>query len=246
MGQIITFYSYKGGVGRSMALANIAVLLAQWKYHVLIVDWDLEAPGIENYFKGFNGLEDIGQKKGIIDFITSFERDGTQPLSWREHLTTIHHADGYSLDLLTAGERGEQYFQHVRELDVSKFYSEKKGGNFVESLRNEWKDTYDYILVDSRTGITDIGGICTIQLPDILMLFATPTKQALDGVIEVTQKAIIARQKLPVDRLRLLAVPILSRFDTQTEFKISREWLECFVTGVADIYADWLPTGITN
>ncbi len=30
MGKIITFYSYKGGTGRSMALAKISILLAQW------------------------------------------------------------------------------------------------------------------------------------------------------------------------------------------------------------------------
>ncbi|PJF38834.1 MAG: hypothetical protein CUN54_10000, partial [Phototrophicales bacterium] len=50
MGQIITFYSYKGGVGRTMTLANVAVLLAQWGYKTLIIDWDLEAPGLENYY----------------------------------------------------------------------------------------------------------------------------------------------------------------------------------------------------
>ena len=41
MGKIYTFYSYKGGVGRSMALANIAVLLRRLGYNVLMVDWDL-------------------------------------------------------------------------------------------------------------------------------------------------------------------------------------------------------------
>ena len=50
MGKIITFYSYKGGVGRSMCLANTAILLAKWQYKVLIVDWDLEAPGLENFY----------------------------------------------------------------------------------------------------------------------------------------------------------------------------------------------------
>jgi len=43
-GQVITFYSYKGGTGRTMALANVATLLSN-KYKVLIIDWDLEAPG---------------------------------------------------------------------------------------------------------------------------------------------------------------------------------------------------------
>ena len=46
-GQVVTGYSYKGGVGRSFALANMAVLLAQWQLRVLCVDWDLEAPGLD-------------------------------------------------------------------------------------------------------------------------------------------------------------------------------------------------------
>ena len=50
MSAIVTFYSYKGGVGRTMALANVAVLLSQWGKKVLMVDWDLEAPGLEHFF----------------------------------------------------------------------------------------------------------------------------------------------------------------------------------------------------
>ena len=49
--QVITFYSFKGGTGRSMALANTAVLLTQWGYKTLTVDWDFDAPGLENFFK---------------------------------------------------------------------------------------------------------------------------------------------------------------------------------------------------
>ena len=50
-GTVVTFYSYKGGVGRSMVLANIAWLLAK-KYgkSVILVDWDLEAPGLHRFF----------------------------------------------------------------------------------------------------------------------------------------------------------------------------------------------------
>jgi Mrp family chromosome partitioning ATPase len=54
MSGIVTFYSYKGGVGRSMALANIALLLARRNLRVLTVDWDLEAPGLERYFSYFD------------------------------------------------------------------------------------------------------------------------------------------------------------------------------------------------
>ena len=50
-GKICTFYSYKGGVGRSMALVNVAALLSKWNRRVLIIDWDLEAPGVEEFFE---------------------------------------------------------------------------------------------------------------------------------------------------------------------------------------------------
>ena len=43
--RFIAFYSYKGGVGRSLALANLAYLLAYKGRKVLILDMDLEAPG---------------------------------------------------------------------------------------------------------------------------------------------------------------------------------------------------------
>ena len=49
-GSIVTFYSYKGGVGRSFALANTAALLSSWGYRTLCVDWDLDAPGLQEYF----------------------------------------------------------------------------------------------------------------------------------------------------------------------------------------------------
>src|SRR5262249_47368058 len=54
-GEIVTFYSYKGGTGRSMALANVACLLAEQlspDEHILMIDWDLEARVLHRYFRG--------------------------------------------------------------------------------------------------------------------------------------------------------------------------------------------------
>ncbi len=71
MNSIITFYSFKGGVGRSMALANIGYLLAQKGKSVLAVDWDLEAPGLDKYFSGCPGasIQDAS-RGGLIDLLT--------------------------------------------------------------------------------------------------------------------------------------------------------------------------------
>jgi len=45
----VTFYSFKGGVGRTLALANIGLELARTGRRVLLVDFDLESPGIDTF-----------------------------------------------------------------------------------------------------------------------------------------------------------------------------------------------------
>ncbi len=71
MGKVYTFYSYKGGVGRTMAMANVGALLSIWGKKVLMIDWDLEAPGLENYFKEGQEtfINDIRRKEGLIDLL---------------------------------------------------------------------------------------------------------------------------------------------------------------------------------
>ena len=73
-GKIFTFYSYKGGVGRSMALANIAELLYRQGKRVVMVDWDLEAPGLEGYFYNTKTeRENITVQLGLIDMFESYK-----------------------------------------------------------------------------------------------------------------------------------------------------------------------------
>ncbi|HEV7816978.1 MAG TPA: hypothetical protein VGP06_18010, partial [Janthinobacterium sp.] len=67
-GEVVTFYSYKGGTGRTMALSNIAILLARRQnatVPVLMIDWDMEAPGLHHYFD--QGEEGPGGP-GVLEF----------------------------------------------------------------------------------------------------------------------------------------------------------------------------------
>jgi len=244
MSEIITFYSYKGGVGRSMALANVAVLLSQWGYKTLMIDWDLEAPGLENFFRDYIDIQQTSKKKGLIDILTS---DPQNPDLWKDLLITINVPDGKEpLHFITVGERNNDYFNRVMNFDVSDFYEKKDGGNFIESMRNQWKEAYDFVLVDSRTGITDNGGICTIQLPDVLALIFTATEMGFNGIVDVARRALKAQQSLPFERFKLISLPIPARFDTLMEFKISQEWLDKFSKQLKEIYNDWLPTSVDS
>ena len=66
----VTFYSYKGGVGRSLAIANVACVLARdYGKRVLLVDWDLEAPGLHRFF----GLESESLGPGLMDILDDYK-----------------------------------------------------------------------------------------------------------------------------------------------------------------------------
>lgn len=249
MGKIITFYSYKGGTGRTMALANVGYLLSLWGYKVLMVDWDLEAPGLENFFKELMDISKVSKSPGVIDILNYFqESDNPSNVDihyWKKFLVPVDiGTKGADLHLLVAGNCNEDYFRKVRDLDISSLYSNYGGGEILEALRNDWKDEYDFILIDSRTGITDIGGVCTIQLPDTLVLFFTATEQALNGVVEVAQRAYSAQKELLSDRLRLVSIPIPSRFDSKEEFKLSQKWLDRFAKKLNPVFSNWLPTSV--
>lgn len=212
----------------------------------LLIDWDLEAPGLEHFFSKWVEVAQVQSKEGLIEVLAEAEQNAMQPnpidLGWRRRISTITaEAEGFRLDILTAGKRDDEYFRKVRRLDVKNFYDDQNGGYLIERLRSEWKEDYDFILVDSRTGITDIGGICTIQIPDILALVFTATDQSLKGILHVVDCASKRRQDLPFDRPIVPCIPIPSRFDTTAEHEISRFWLDKFSQMLEPVYQDWLP-----
>lgn len=72
-GQVITFYSYKGGTGRTMALANTAWILAANGQRVLVADWDLESPGLHRFYAPFLDAEQVATTGGVMDLILDYE-----------------------------------------------------------------------------------------------------------------------------------------------------------------------------
>ena len=78
-GQIITFYSYKGGTGRTMALANVAWILASNGNRVLSVDWDLESPGLHKFFHPFLDESTVSATPGVIEIINDYASAAVDP-----------------------------------------------------------------------------------------------------------------------------------------------------------------------
>src|SRR4030095_3640231 len=77
--EVITFYSYTGGVGRSMALANVACLLARRcpeDRGGLVVDWILESPSLHRFFEDrFPSLGEgaLDEQPGLLDLLMELD-----------------------------------------------------------------------------------------------------------------------------------------------------------------------------
>jgi MinD-like ATPase involved in chromosome partitioning or flagellar assembly len=235
-GLVCTFYSYKGGVGRSMALANIAAMLARWDQKVLVIDWDLEAPGLERFF----GDRVRGSRRdydGLIDIVASFGK--SELIDWRRCLLRATIPQGTTVDILHAGREGDTYVQRLRETNWEALF-EGGFGNVLEEMRAEWTREYDYVLIDSRTGITDIGGICTILMPDYLVSLFTTNGQSVQGVRDTMVRARERQGNLPLKRRRMVIIPIAARDESATEYQRAAEWRNRSAAALESFYSDWI------
>ena len=222
-GRIFTFYSYKGGTGRTMALANTAWILAANGARVLAVDWDLEAPGLDRFFHPFLDPSALAATTGVIDMITEYSwaaangaarsgpwhreyaRAGLHAISVDPEPLGLSFPDGGSLDFLSAGQQNRAYSATVSSFEWDNFYDRLGGGIFLDALREDMKASYDYTLIDSRTGLSDSADICTIQMPDVLVDCFTFSDQALEGAAAVARTVAAGYRDR---RIRVLPVPM--------------------------------------
>jgi hypothetical protein len=208
-GRILTFYSYKGGTGRSMALANVAWVLASNGRRVLAIDWDLEAPGLHRYFAPFLVDKDLTASEGMIDFVIDFALEAMTPEAgdakpdWYEaHANILRYAasldwdfgNGGTLDFIPAGRQGLTYSTRVNSFNWQNFYDRLGGGVFLEATKRRMRAEYDYVLIDSRTGVSDTSGICTVQMPDTLVVCYTLNNQSIEGAAAVAESVYEQRR----------------------------------------------------
>ena len=234
--RIVTFYSYKGGTGRSMILANIAWLFASSGRRVLMVDWDLEAPGLHRFFHPFLLDKELASTDGVIDFVTDYvveavSQDADSPTDWYEPLADISRYavaidyDGFPtpgrLDLVPAGQQGIGYASRVNGFDWSDFYTRLGGAAFLDAVRESMRRQYDYVLIDSRTGVSDTSGICTVHMPDAMALCFTLNRQSIEGAVAVASSV---RAQRPDDDFAVLPIPTRVEFAEKTKLDRARDY----------------------
>lgn len=212
--KIISFYSYKGGVGRTMLTAQIARCLAALGKSVVVADFDFEAPGVPASFD--KSIEDV--EGGIFELFNIYKNDikifgknliKSEKFNNRfiECLKEHFKEKKYLLDIKT-GLKGSNNTGKIRILPsgrLSNIYwnkivnpewlnslklDKKRRNSFSYFISNiliptlakeiDEKET-DYLLVDSRTGITYYGSIAREIANRHVMIFC-PNKEAKEAL----------------------------------------------------------------
>jgi MinD-like ATPase involved in chromosome partitioning or flagellar assembly len=180
--RVIVFYSYKGGVGRTTAMLHVAYLLAQRGRRIVMVDMDLEAPGLRHAVATLTP----DPTQGLVDYL--YERqllaEGMSP--------TIHVRDIVGRVQLTPAVKGEIYVVPAGRVDLNYISKvddlDSRLGNsgpqawleFLQELSEHL--TPDLIFIDSRTGFNRWGAISLLLLADEAFIFAYPNQQNMEGL----------------------------------------------------------------
>jgi len=181
---IISFFSFKGGVGRTSSLVATALTLARNGYRVAIVDLDLEAPGLATIFS-----PDDSSNSGVIDYLLEKKIQGND---WSLDTVSISGSDllgdnGDTIHLFPAGTVDKNYLEKLARLDFQNLVDGELQDRMHDMLKelNRRVQNLDFILLDARAGFHDIGGLAITNLSHGVVIFGTQSRQSWAGLTHV-------------------------------------------------------------
>lgn len=191
---IITFYSFKGGVGRTTALVSCAWQLARAGKRVAVIDLDLEAPGL-------GAVLESKTERGVLDFIVDFLATASRELSGlHAPAQGLGAGDALAVDVLTAGTLNAAYLEKLARLDFVTAGAledteaspvDRALGALLHAVRAERNP--DYILIDSRAGLHDLAGLSLHGLAHVDVVVSRASEQAYQG-LDLTIRALGLRK----------------------------------------------------
>lgn len=231
--QTFTFYSYKGGTGRSLLLANTARYLALLGHRVVALDFDFEAPGLHyklNISPQGQRVGDTVPERGAVDYLLAAIDGDSPPKNLRDYLVPVPlppKTEG-ALHLLPAGSAPTgNYFRTLTKLLHEDPFSDPESSGIAACLelqaRIEEEFRTDFLLIDSRTGVTELAGITTTMLADKVVCLMLPNRESQSGARAVLRSLTHAQRM--AEQSTLDVIPVLSRIPEHDE-SMAREALD--------------------
>ena len=201
----IVFASVKGGVGRSTALAVTASDLSRRNRNILVIDLDLEAPGLGDML-----LDDERMPRfGTVDYLVENGLGGVPDESLSDFVGTsaLTTAGGGRVDVVPAlGRNAADYPGNtLPKLSRAMIEDIDPNGDSISVTvqiadmikRFTGRDTYDVVLIDSRAGLSELAAPTILGLGAKVLLFGTAQRQTIRGYA-----ALFAALKLLAQRDR--------------------------------------------
>ncbi|MEY8199519.1 MAG: AAA family ATPase [Gammaproteobacteria bacterium] len=179
----VVFFSIKGGVGRSTAMAVTAWFLAQQGKKVLVVDLDLESPGLSSSLLPKNRRPTYG----ITDWLVEDLVDNGDSIIEDMYATSELSHDGEIYVVPAYGASPGDYINKLGRAWMPKLNPPGKPepwhsrlNRLLNQLENKIKP--DVILIDSRSGIDEVASSCVTDIgAKLVLLFAIDGEQTWEG-----------------------------------------------------------------
>ena len=189
----VAFYSFKGGLGRTTSLVLSALHLARQGKRVALIDFDLEAPGLGPLFQP--DMPQVATVRGTADFLLDWQASEQQPpaLDLASYYFTLNTQDlvghlGGEVAVFPAtySERQGLSINYIDKLSkINLQYEDSLADNYAPDALLKAIDEQlspDYIFIDTRTGINDIGGLILQRYADCAFLFFQGNAQNMFGL----------------------------------------------------------------
>jgi len=188
--KLVSFYSFKGGIGRTTSMLMAAISLARRGKRIVLIDFDLEAPGIAGLFP-----REYLPKYGLLDFL--IECNTLQKLDEEFSIDEYIYPIG---ELCQATDKGgdiyvmpaygsalKEYPDFYRksmmrfDLNLPTYFEDKTPIDLLLSKLDDFVSP-DFIFIDTRSGLHQIGGITLTRYSDLALLFFYGNQQNIDGM----------------------------------------------------------------
>lgn len=252
---VVTFYSYKGGMGRSTTLVAYAMFCAMHeKKKVVILDCDFEAPGYLNFFNLANNPKLLnGEVNGIVEYFldNSFEGDKINLADDYTVIVDKEYSGEGEIRIMPAGNLNEDriitdlkdfegnsisthkdhYLETLSRLDTSR--NESIVGHFQKLINKIEKDIKpDLILIDSRTGFNDIFGVTALHFSNCIVGFFGSSEQTKPGLKFLLDRYNKIKKNNENREINLILVnSILPHENAQSHFNLFRREVENYLIG---------------
>ena len=169
---------------------------------MVAIDFDFEAPGLHYKFGVDQDLDSPNFLGGAVPYLLATADGAASPPPLLGHMISVNTSSNErgGIWLMPSGLAPRKIYWEVLKKLGDKLRLDSSSGEGLMALldlRARFADEVrpDYLLIDARTGVTDLGGLATTILADTVVCMFVANQESIDGTLAVV-KAIKSAPRL--------------------------------------------------